>query len=257
VGAHRRCLPAKLSLSLFASTVFELNLDDQSRTIMSDNLSPATKLSESTRVEMFSDGVFAIVSTILVIELQVPHHEPGQLLPALLHQWASLLGYVVSFIYIGIAWMNHHALFNRVQYVNLGLQWINLGILLTTALLPFPTGVLAEALREGNLADQQVAVALYALTAGLMSAAWLPVFPYLRDHPELIEEGTESAYFHMQRMRPWTGVILYLLAAAVGAFYPWGGLLLFLVMMLYHAVTSEGLQNAPVLGRLFNEKRNS
>lgn len=204
---------------------------------------------------MFSDGVFAIAITILVLELRVPHHQPGQLLPALLHQWGSLLAYVASFIYIGIVWMNHHALFARVRYVNLGLQWINLGILLTTALLPFPTGVLAEALSEGNLADLQVAVALYALTACAMSAAWIPIFPYLRDHPELVQDGTESCYFHLQRMRPWTGVGLYLLGAVVGAFYPLAGLLLFLVMMLFHAITSEGSQTGPILGRLSKAKR--
>lgn len=189
---------------------------------------------------MFSDGVFAIAITILVLELRVPPHAPGQLFSALLHQWASLLGYVVSFAYIGIAWMNHQALFARLRFVSAGLQWINLGILLTTALLPFPTGVLAEALREGSLLDQQVAVALYALTACLMSAAWLPIFPYLRDHPELAAEGSPPMYFHLQRTRPWTGVALYLLGAVVGAFYPVVGLLLFVAMMMFHAVTSEG-----------------
>jgi uncharacterized membrane protein len=213
--------------------------------------SSSIRLNDSTRVETFSDGVFAIVITILVLELRVPAHEPGELLSALLHQWASLLGFVVSFVYIGIVWMNHHALFTRIRYVDRGLHWINMGILMTTALLPFPTAVLADALREADLADQRVAVALYALTAGLMSAAWLAVFPYLRDHPQLLEEDTPPTYFHLQRMRPWTGVILYLVAALIGAFHPWAGLLLFVVMVLYHALTSEGLQDAPLIGRWF------
>lgn len=221
---------------------------------MSNKNEHGVKLSDSTRVEAFSDGVFSIAITLLVIELRVGPHEHGRLLPAVLHQWPALLGFIISFLYVGIAWMNHHAVFARVRYVNRGLQWINMGILLTTALLPFSTGVLADALREGDLADQQVAVALYALTAGVMSAAWLPLFPYLRDNPHLLEEGTDPAYFHAQRARPWTGVTLYLFAAAVGAFYPWVGLLIFLVMVLYHALTSEGLQDAPVLGRLFGGK---
>jgi uncharacterized membrane protein len=213
----------------------------------------SVRLNDSTRVEVFSDGVFAIVITILVLELRVPPHPPGQLLAALLHQWTSLLAFLVSFLYIGIVWMNHYALFARIRYVNLGLRWINMGILMTTALLPFPTGVLAEALREGNAADQQVAVALYALTAGLMSAAWLAVFPYLRDHPELVEEDTPSVYFHQQRMRPLTGVILYVVAAIVGVFHPWTGVLLFVGMVLYHALTSEGLHSAPFIGRFFRK----
>ena len=217
---------------------------------MSNEEVAGVKLSDSTRVEAFSDGVFSIAITLLVIELRVGPHEHGQLLPAVLHQWPALLGFVISFVYIGIAWMNHHAVFARIRYVNRGLHWVNMGILLTTALLPFSTGVLADALRESHLPDQRVAVALYALTAGVMSAAWIPLFPYLRNHPELLEEGQEPSYFHGQRSRPWTGVILYLLAALVGAFYPWVGLLLFLVMVAYHGLTSEGLQQAPFLGRL-------
>jgi hypothetical protein len=63
---------------------------------------------------------------------------------------------------------------------NASRHWINLGILLTCRLLSFPIAVLPDALREGNLVDQRVATALYGLVAGLMSAAWLPVFPYLR-----------------------------------------------------------------------------
>jgi uncharacterized membrane protein len=214
---------------------------------------PNVRLSDSTRVEAFSDGVFAIVITILVLELRVPPHQPGQLLGALLHQWTSLLAFIVSFLYIGIVWMNHHALFARVRYVDRGLHWINMGILMTTALLPFPTAVLADAFREGDLADQRVAVALYAITAGLMSAAWLAAFPYLRDHPQLVEEDTQPDYFHLQRTRPWTGVVLYFAAAVVGAFHPWSGIALFLVMVLYHALTSEGLHSAPVIGRFFRK----
>jgi uncharacterized membrane protein len=207
------------------------------------------RLTDSSRVEAFTDGVFAIVITILVLELRPPEHEDGGLLRGLLSQWAFYLAFLMSFLYVGIVWMNHHALFSRVRFVDRGLQWVNFSILLTAAVLPFPTAVLAEALHGGNPTDQRAAVALYALVAGLMSAAWIAVFPYLRDHPQLVEPGTDPAYFHAQRIRPWTGVILYTAAGLLGLLAPLIGLILFVVMIVFHGLTSDGVHEAPSLRR--------
>lgn len=103
--------------------------------------------------------------------MRVPEPEPGGLLRALLKAWPSYLAFVVSFVYIGVIWLNHHALLRLIRNMTLGLNWINLGILFGAVIIPFPTAVLASALAHGsNDYDRRVAVTLYALLAALMSA---------------------------------------------------------------------------------------
>ncbi|MEU4173352.1 TMEM175 family protein [Streptomyces sp. NPDC026665] len=192
---------------------------------------------------MFSDGVFAIVITLLVLELRVPEHEPGELATTLAHEWPSYLAFLVSFIYIGVIWLNHHALFQHIKYMDLGFHWVNLGILLGTVILPFPTEVLADALASSSaLADERVAVALYAFTATLMSASWLAAFRYLHTHPNLLEDSTHQDYARAQRVRPITGITLYSVSGIASWFiHPIAGLICIIAMIAYHAFTSEGL----------------
>jgi uncharacterized membrane protein len=154
-----------------------------------------------------------------------------------------------------VIWLNHHALFARIRKVDFGLNWINLGILATSALVPFPTGVLASALSEGSGADRQAAVVLYAIVAALMSAAWLPVFPYLHRHPDLLVDPSEARLFRAQRSRPWVGVISFGVAAILGYLVsPVFAIPLFAWMIVYHAATSEGLQ-ANRIARLLAPRR--
>lgn len=202
------------------------------------------------RTEAFSDGVFAIVITLLVLDLANPHYRPGGLGAALARQWPSYLAFGFSFVYVGVIWLNHHALFRRISRLDLAFNWINLGVLLGAVIIPFPTAVLAGAFAEGDDNDKRVAVLLYALAAALMSAAWLAAFSYLSRHPELLQPGTTPGYVRQQLGRPLTGIGLYAISGLAGWFIsPVAGLICIIIMITYHALTSEGLHDGP-LGRL-------
>src|SRR5262249_59967291 len=103
----------------------------------------SVRLSESSRVETFSDAVFAIVITILVLDFRLPRHEPGHLLGSLAGLWTSLLAFFLAFLRVAVAWLNHHALFTHVRRVNRTLLWMKLGVLAACMFMPFATAVLA------------------------------------------------------------------------------------------------------------------
>jgi uncharacterized membrane protein len=115
----------------------------------------------TTRLEAFSDGVFAIAITLLIIEVRVPHAEEGGLARAFFEQWPSYLAYAVSFTTIGIMWVNHHALMDNVALVDRPLLFLNLFLLMFIALVPFPTALLAEHLQAAK-PDASFAAAVYS-----------------------------------------------------------------------------------------------
>ena len=121
--------------------------------------------SETYRLETFADAVFAIAITLLVIEIHLPPHEEvlriGGVGPALLQLWPSYVGYVISFIVIGIMWANHHNLMKLVDRVDHGFITLTLLLLMCIAFLPFPTAVMAEHLADPDEHERAVAVAFY------------------------------------------------------------------------------------------------
>jgi Endosomal/lysosomal potassium channel TMEM175 len=125
------------------------------------------------RLEAFSDGVFAIAITLLVLEIPVPTVEHGGLAEALLDEWPAYAAYVVSFAIIGIIWINHHAVLGYVERLDRGLLFLNLNIFLWVALIPWPTSLLAEYMQAGG-SDERVAALVYALTMTLMGSPSAP-----------------------------------------------------------------------------------
>lgn len=118
-------------------------------------------VNETARVEAFSDGVFAIAITLLILEIQVPESAGhGGLRHSLLNLWPSFLAFLASFMTIGVMWLNHHRLFTLIRKCDDGLIAFNLLLLLGITWIPFPTALLAEHLRGSD-----------SVTAGVVYAA--------------------------------------------------------------------------------------
>ena len=127
----------------------------------------------SDRVESFSDAVFAIAITLLVLDIRQPVGS-GALWEAMLAQWPSFLAYALSFLLIGVVWVNHHTVFQLIDRVDVGLLWLNLLLLLDVAFMPYPTVLLADALISHR--GQSTAAVCYGATlvvGGLLfNAVW-------------------------------------------------------------------------------------
>ena len=130
----------------------------------------------TSRTEAFSDGIFAIAATLLVLELKVPQVEPGGLADALLESWPSYATYVVSLLTIGIIWVNHHAVLDRIREVNCPLLFMNLMFLMAVAANPFPTALLGDYLQAGH--DERLAAAVYGGTMSLMGVTFGAIWAY-------------------------------------------------------------------------------
>jgi uncharacterized membrane protein len=178
----------------------------------------AVEEKETGRIEAFSDGVFAIAITLLVLELKVPHLAPnapgGELGAALLAQWPSYLALVTSFFAILIMWANHHAMFNMIRRVNAPFLYANGFLLFVVTIVPFPTALLAEYF-ERPAAPMAAAVygGTYVVGALAYNVLWKSA---IAGRHLLKSEVTEERIERMTRSYR-VGVPLYLIAT-VGAF---------------------------------------
>jgi uncharacterized membrane protein len=171
------------------------------------------RLSESNRVEAFSDGVFSIAITLLVLELAIPAVN-GRFGADLLDEWVSYVAYLAAFGSIGVLWMGHHTVFTRIRAVDAGLLWRNLVLLLSVSVVPFPTAVIASAYRIGTTGDQAAAVVAYAVVGMGSGVAWLLLFDYLRTKPELSDPISHAEFFRLSE--PLITLVGYGVAALIG-----------------------------------------
>ena len=196
---------------------------------MPESRAKATGLGMSTsRLEAFSDGVLAIVITLLILDIRVPDGARGHLGSELAGQWPRYVAYLTSFFIVGIIWLNHHATIQLLDRTDHTLQVLNLLLLLPVSILPWPTAVLAEYAREGTAGDQRLAVVLYGVTSSVMALAFNVLWRYLLRHRELLRSDVSPELLAVRNRRYNIGLAIYPVATLLGLL----SVPLFLALML-------------------------
>ncbi len=173
--------------------------------------------SVTTRMETFSDGVFAIAATLLVLEISVDTAHTHDLGSALLHLWPSYLAYVTSFITIGIIWMNHHTCVETMARVDRTFLFLNLLLLLTVSFLPFPTRLVADYLQRPG---EQAAVYAYAATFVVMAIVYNLWWRYASNGRRLIGHTVPESRINAITRAFNPGIPIYALTLLVAVFSP-------------------------------------
>jgi uncharacterized membrane protein len=186
----------------------------------------------TSRTEAFSDGVFAIAATLLVLELKVPHVGPGGLSDALLERWPSYATYVVSFLTIGIIWVNHHAVMDRIKNVNRPLLFLNLVFLMAVAAIPFPTALLADYLQAGH--DERLASAIYGATMALMGITFGLIWAYAVLSDDLLHDKIDPDRARRSLLIFAAGNPLYVLAIGVSMVSAELALIIYALLALFY-----------------------
>jgi uncharacterized membrane protein len=169
----------------------------------------------TNRLEAFSDGVLAVAITLLVLDIRVPDaRSPGSLASKLGHGWPNYAAYVISFITIGIIWVNHHAMISRLREADHAILVLNLLVLLSIAVLPFATSLVATYLREPH--GQHLAAAVYSGALFVMSL----LFSVLQRHilfakPDLMAVPMPEPIRRRLLKRATAGLVPYAVATAL------------------------------------------
>lgn len=201
------------------------------------NLDKRNPLLKTDRLEMFTDGVFAIAITLLILEVKIPKHTDleasGGLYGYLLHLWPAYLSYFISFIVIGIYWSNIHWLFTFViRKTNHVFNLLCLLFLMTIAFIPFTTAILGDYI----LYPEYRSAAVTAYCIGFMLpipmsllGAW-----YAFHHHRLVDPALTKAFLNRQILKFVFGMVFLLVAIGLSFHYPWVSLgIVFINVLLY------------------------
>ena len=186
---------------------------------------------DSKRAEAFSDGVFAVAITLLVLEL-LPIGSGVLTAGVLLHAWPKYFAYVVSFLTIGIMWLNHHTILAHVNRVNRPLLVLNLLLLMGIVAIPFPTALVAEhLLEEGGTA----ATVTYGIVMIAISAGFVGVWVYVVTHARSLGAALPPSALRRSVPGFTLGGVAYAAGTLIAAFWsPVAALVIFGLLAVYY-----------------------
>ena len=192
---------------------------------------------ETGRVEAFSDGVFAIAVTLLVLDLKVP--KPADLgtqslLAALVRQWPTFLAYLTSFATILVMWVNHHKMFSHVHRVDDRFLFLNGLLLLFVTFVPFPTSLVADYLLHP---ESRTAAIIYAGTYEGLAIAFNLLWNYVCASKKLLAPNANLSRMRAMRKQYLTGPLLYAIAFALCFISVPAGLVFCMLLAVYWALS--------------------
>jgi TMEM175 potassium channel family protein len=196
---------------------------------------------ETGRIEAFSDGVFAVAITLLVLTIKIPgidvspSHLPNdtQLWAVLLNEWPMLAAYATSFATIGVMWLNHHRLYTHIKRTNTVLLLLNLLLLLIIVFIPVPTALVAEYLVRP---DQHAAALLYSGTGVILAICFNLLWRYAAYHNRLLAENADTRVVNAINKQYWFGPLVYLLAFILALFNTPASIILNFLLALFFAI---------------------
>lgn len=192
---------------------------------------------ETARVEAFSDGVFAIAITLLVLDLKLPHYDSTkELWKELLRQWPTFVAFLNSFVTILIIWMNHHNLFNNIRRTNSVFMLANGLLLLTVTYLPFPTSLVADYYGHSG---ETLAAALYSGTFFVMACAFNVIWRYASYNHRLLSREVTVEQIQSINRQYLLGPTVYGLALVLAFVNVTMSLLLTVLLAIFYGVTAS------------------
>lgn len=188
-------------------------------------------IASTSRVEAFSDAVIAIIMTLLVLELKVPHLETASIRDSLLSLRDLVPHFVafgLSFLALAIVWVNHHHFFHGLKGIDQHLLWYNNHLLFWVCLAPFVTAFAGE--NSGNA----LAMSLYGVVMGMMSIAFLLMIRYAFFRSNIVPESVSMRTRQFQYIRAFFGPIAYTIAAVCAFAIPWVSVVLYVLVMAFY-----------------------
>lgn len=199
---------------------------------------------DRSRLEAFSDGVFAVAITLLALDLTVAGPAGhGSLTDQLYEKWPAFLAYLISFFMIGIIWVNHHVLCRSITAVDRTLLFINLSLLLFVVLIPFATGAVADYLSRNDW-NARVAMAIYSGVLLGMSAGFGAIFEWTL-HGQRVYQPLPPEKHWPARVRFVGGALVYVAAIVVALFSAVAAFVLIALTAVYYIVERTPASAAP------------
>jgi uncharacterized membrane protein len=194
------------------------------------------------RLDAFSDGVFAIAVTIIVLELGISTKAANHLLSSILHHWPAYLAYVTSFFAIGVIWLQHSAVTATLRAADATLFRLNLLVLLFASFLPVPTRLVTEFIAEGG--PERVSAVFYGLAMLALTLAFALFARYAEEQPRLVKDPVEAGVIDAA-MRHSPRIVLYLAGIGISFVLPTVGIVIYLVSAIAGGFPAHTFRSLP------------